>query len=114
MNCITLANQGDNAVGSISPSICVSVCVQALLFQEVGSDRITEVPKLADLTYDHTLVIKSTHEYKVHGPHGSNFPCTIGPMGPHTTKNQKGGLWTLWYMESWNHMANGPCIHEYF
>ncbi len=22
--------------------------------------------------------------------------------------------WALWYMESWNHMAHGPCIHEYF
>ena len=20
----------------------------------------------------------------------------------------------LWYMESWNYMARGPCIHEYF
>ncbi len=33
----------------------------------MGLDRITEVPKLADLTYAHTLVIKSSHEYKVHG-----------------------------------------------
>ncbi len=31
-----------------------------------------------------------------------------------TTKNQVGGLWDLWYMESWNHMAHEPCIHEYF
>ncbi len=33
--------------------------------KEVGSERITVVPKLADLTYAHTLVIKSTciHEY---------------------------------------------------
>ncbi len=22
--------------------------------------------------------------------------------------------WALWYMESWNYMAHGPCIHEYF
>ncbi len=45
----------------------------------MGSERITVVPKLADLTYAHTLVIKSTHEYKVHGPYGSNFPWTIWP-----------------------------------
>ncbi len=33
------------------------------------SDKIKEVPQLADLTYAHTLVIKSTHEYYIgHGP----------------------------------------------
>ena len=32
------------------------------------SDRTREVPKLLDLTYAHTLVIESTHKYKVHGP----------------------------------------------
>ena len=31
------------------------------------SNRTREVPQLADLTYTHNLVIKSTHEYKVHG-----------------------------------------------
>ena len=31
-----------------------------------------------------------------------------------TPENQKGGPWPLWYMESSNHMAHGPCIHEYF
>ena len=40
----------------------------------MGSDRITVVPKLADLTYVHTLVIKSTHEYKVYGPYGAPGP----------------------------------------
>ncbi len=34
-------------------------------FWGVRAERITEVPKLADLTYVHTLVIKSTHEWKV-------------------------------------------------
>ncbi len=29
------------------------------------SERITGVPKLADLIYAHTLAIKSTHEYNV-------------------------------------------------
>ncbi len=51
------------------------------------SEKTKEVSQLADTTYAHTLVIKSTHEYKVHGPYGSNFPCTIGarasPRGPH-------------------------------
>ncbi len=51
------------------------------------SEKTKEVPRLADATYAHTLVIKSTHESKVHGPYG---------------------------MESSNHMAHGPCIHEYF
>ncbi len=46
----------------------------------MGSDRITEVPKLADLTYAHTLVIKSTYEYKVHGPYGSWKVGTMWPM----------------------------------
>ncbi len=30
--------------------------------------RGKEVPQLANLTYAHTLVIESMHEYKVHGP----------------------------------------------
>ncbi len=34
------------------------------------SEKTKEVPQLADATYAHTLVIKSTHEYKVHGPYG--------------------------------------------
>ncbi len=42
------------------------------------SEKTREVPQFADATYAHTLVIESTHEYKVHGPYGSNFPCTIG------------------------------------
>ncbi len=46
------------------------------------SEKTKEVPQLADATYAHTLVIKSTHECKVHGPYGSNFPCTIGAIGP--------------------------------
>ncbi len=32
------------------------------------SEKTKEVPQLADATYAHTLVIKSTHEYKVDGP----------------------------------------------
>ncbi len=35
------------------------------------SEKAKEVPKLADPTYVHTLVIKSTHECMVHGPYGS-------------------------------------------
>ncbi len=52
--------------------------------------------------------------------YGSNFPCPIGAPGTlfgfrgSGVKNQEGGLWPLRYMESWNHMAHGPCIHEYF
>ncbi len=42
------------------------------------SEKTKVVTQLADSTYSNTLVIKSTHEYKVHGPYGSNFPCTIG------------------------------------
>ncbi len=38
------------------------------------SEKTKEVPQLADGTYAHILVIKSTHEYKVHGLYGSNFP----------------------------------------
>ena len=30
------------------------------------SEKTREVPQLADATYAHILVIKSTHEYKVH------------------------------------------------
>ena len=33
------------------------------------SEKTKEVPQPDDLTYAHNLVIKSTHEYKVH-----NFP----------------------------------------
>ncbi len=32
------------------------------------SEKTKEVPQLADATYAHALVIKSTHEYKVNGP----------------------------------------------
>ncbi len=34
------------------------------------SEKTREVPQLADATYANTLVIESTHEYKVHGPYG--------------------------------------------
>ncbi len=54
--------------------LCHKLHLNVLL--EVGSDRITEIPELADLTYAHTLVIKSTYEYKVHGPYGSNLTWT--------------------------------------
>ncbi len=37
------------------------------------SEKTRLTPQLADATYAHTLVIKSTHEYKVHGPYGSNM-----------------------------------------
>ncbi len=40
-----------------------------ILSLEVMSEKTREVPQLADTTYAHTLVIKSTHEYKVHGPY---------------------------------------------
>ncbi len=55
-----------------------------LFFKMWGQERITKVPKLADLTYAHTLVIKSTHEYKVHGPFISTFDnqsISIGCVG---------------------------------
>ncbi len=32
------------------------------------SEKTKEVPQLADATYAHTLVIKSTHEYKIVSP----------------------------------------------
>ena len=48
------------------------------------SEKTKEVPKLADTTYAHTLDIKITHEYKVHGPYGSR----IGPPSPH-------GVWQV-------------------
>ncbi len=41
------------------------------------------MPKLADLTYAHTLTIESTHEYKVFGPYGSDLPCPIWLGGGH-------------------------------
>ncbi len=37
------------------------------------SEKTKEVPQLTDATYAHTLIIKSTHEYRVHGPYGSNY-----------------------------------------
>ncbi len=48
------------------------------------SEKTRLTAQLADTTYAHTLVIKSPHEYKVHGPYGSNY------------------------------MAHGPCIQEDF
>ena len=66
------------------------------------SEKTREVPQLADTTYAHTLVIKST----------------LGAWGPllwaQIPENQEGGPWPLWYIESWNRMTHGPCIHEYF
>ena len=59
------------------------------------SEKTKEVPQLADATYAHTLVIKSTHEYKVHGPYGSNFPCTIGATGPLMFLHRKMALWIM-------------------
>ena len=53
------------------------------------SERTKELGKL----YVHSLSIESMYEYKVHGPHGSNFS---------------------WGMASPNHMAHRPCIYEYF
>ena len=37
--------------------------------------------KLDKVTYVHTLVIGSIHEYKLNGPHGSD--CPIGARGGH-------------------------------
>ncbi len=51
-----------------------------------------EVPKLVDLKYAYTLVIKGTHEYKVHWPYDSNFPCTIGAMGSLLAPDPQGDL----------------------
>ncbi len=47
------------------------------------SEKTKEVPLLADTTYAHTLVIKSTNEYKVHRPYGSDFPWKgcVGKLG---------------------------------
>ncbi len=36
-------------------------------------EKTRQVPKLADATYAHTLVIESTQEYKVHGPYDHGF-----------------------------------------
>ncbi len=41
---------------------------------EVMSEKTREVPQLADATYASTLVIKSTHEYKINWSYGSNLP----------------------------------------
>ncbi len=46
------------------------------------SEKIKEVPQLADATYAHTLVIKSTHEYMVHGTYGTWKVGSIWPMDP--------------------------------
>ncbi len=46
------------------------------------SEKTKEVPRLADATYAHTLVINCTLDYKVNWPYGSNFHFTIGAMGP--------------------------------
>ena len=43
------------------------------------SERTRLVPQLADLTSTHTLVIESTHEYKLYGPYGWKVG-TIGPI----------------------------------
>ncbi len=42
------------------------------------SDKTKEVTQRAGLSNAHTLVIKSTHEYKVHGPYGSNYEHRLG------------------------------------
>ncbi len=46
------------------------------------SEKTREVPQLADATYAHTLVIKSTHEYKkgAPGPYSTWKVGTIWPM----------------------------------
>ena len=53
------------------------------------SEKTREVPQPVDATYAHTLVIESTHEYKIHEPYGSNFArltshlqVTYTPMQP--------------------------------
>ncbi len=48
-------------------------------YLEVISEKTKEVLQLAEATYAHNLVIKSTHVYKVHGPYGS-FPCECMTM----------------------------------
>ncbi len=79
------------------------------------SEKTKEVPQGADLTYAHTLVIKSTHEYKVHGPYGTigargpplgfrwsgakstdGDPRGRGPKQLQTTENLKWRPWSLW------------------
>ncbi len=91
------------------------------------SERTKEVPKLWDLTYVRTLVIESTHKYKVPEPYGSDLPCPTGARGaswfpgfraklvlqpvyfaPNPGKQSR--PWPLWYIKSWNHMAHEPCI----
>ena len=44
--------------------------------KKVMSEKTRAVSQLADATYAGTLSLatESTHEYKVHGPYGSNFP----------------------------------------
>ena len=61
------------------------------------SEKTRLVPQFPDETFTHTLVIESAHEYKVHGPYGSNFPYTIGgPLVPMVHgKFEPYGSWTL-------------------
>ena len=51
-------------------------------------DRTSQLPQLADLTLTHTLVIESTHGYEVHGPFGSNVPCTMSLVFKSTFNDQ--------------------------
>ncbi len=44
---------------------CFAPYAEGHLRGDVGETR--EVPQLTDAIYAHTLVIKSTHKYKVHG-----------------------------------------------
>ncbi len=41
------------------------------------SEKTRLVPQFADAAYAHTLVIESTHKYKVHGPVGTIRPMDI-------------------------------------
>ncbi len=54
--------------------------------------------KLDKVTYVHTLVIGSIHEYKLNGPHGSD--CPIGARGGHLCFPGFGGPWTLYFQWS--------------
>ncbi len=61
---------------------------------------------------------EAIYKYKLLWLFGFNLPRPMVARGGlfwlQTPENQEGSSWPLWYMERSNHMAHGPCIHEYF
>ena len=56
------------------------------------SEKTREVPQLANPTYANTLVIESTHEYKVHGPYGSKWHMDLVFMSTFDNQSMSIGL----------------------